>query len=211
MSATVQPPGGGVRMSAGKLGLLFFMLVVTALFFLLSIAYLARSQLPDWQSLGGESWRPLSASNLPWLNTVLLLAASLALQCARNASVLGELHRTRHAFMAGGVLAIGFVLGQLVLWTQLAARGFPVSGNPANSFFYLITALHGLHLIGGIGVWADTAIRYRESPLVARFQQRVALCSLYWHFLFVVWLAMFALLSSPREALDSLAGFCGLR
>jgi len=110
------------------------------------------------------------------------------------------------------VLAIGFVLGQLVLWQQLTARGFAVDANPANSFFYLITALHGLHLIGGIVVWGDTVLRFGPRALLtARLQLRIALCSLYWHFLFVVWLAMFALLLSPRETLDQLAGLCGLR
>jgi cytochrome c oxidase subunit 3 len=210
--ATLPHTPGRAHMPAAKLGLLFFMLVASAIFFLLTIAYLARAQLADWQSLGGESWRPLSASNLPWFNTLLLLIASLALQRARNAMVLGKLMRARHAFIAGGVLAIGFVVGQLALWQQLTARGFPIDANPANSFFYLITALHGLHLIGGIVAWGSTVARFGQGALItARLQLRVELCSLYWHFLFVVWLAMFALLSSPRETLDQLAGLCGLR
>ncbi len=199
------------RMPAAKVGLLFFMLVASTLFFLLAIAYLARAQLPDWQSLGGESWRPLSASRLPWLNTALLLVASLALQRARNAASSGKAQRARRAFIAGGILAISFVLGQLALWQQLAGRGFALDANPANSFFYLITALHGLHMLGGIAVWGDTAIRARHSTPTAWLRLRIELCSLYWHFLGVLWLALFALLASPREALDQLAGFCGLR
>ncbi|MCL2656713.1 MAG: cytochrome c oxidase subunit 3 [Betaproteobacteria bacterium] len=200
-----------LRMPAAKLGLLFFMSFVTVLFLLLTLAYLARAQLPDWQSLGGDSWRPLNASPLPWLNTLLLFLASLSLHAARGALEHHKPRGARMTFSIGGLCIFGFVLGQLMLWQQLRLRGVYLAGNPANSFFYLITALHGLHIFGGIAVWSGIALRLGDIAANARQRLHLQLCSLYWDFLFVLWLALFALLMSPRGTLDQIAGVCGLR
>ena len=82
-----------------------------------------------------------------------------------------------------------------VTWRHLAAAGYFLASNPANSFFYLITAVHGLHVLGGLvalGRAADRAWRGRD---MGKLRLSVDLCTTYWHFLLFVWVVLFALIN----------------
>jgi cytochrome c oxidase subunit 3 len=206
-------PGGGAlaQVTPAHIALRVLMLVITAVFGLLALAFLMRSQFPDWQGLADQPWMPLADPWRLWINTALLAASSVALQWARVAARRGERRATAWGLGAGGLLAFAFIGGQLGAWNDLAARGFFVASNPANSFFYLITGLHGAHLIGGLIAWARAALRLARGADLARVRTTVELCTSYWHFLFVVWLAMFALITRPQETLAALAAICGLR
>jgi len=68
------------------------------------------------------------------------------------------------------------------------------SSNPANGFFYLLTGLHGVHLLGGLVAWVRTSAKVRAGEDNARINMSVGLCAVYWHFLLVVWLVLFGLL-----------------
>ena len=72
--------------------------------------------------------------------------------------------------------------------------GYFAKTNPANAFFYLITGLHGLHLLGGLVAWGWTSAKVWRGFDIARVRLSVELCTVYWHFLLVVWLVLFALL-----------------
>lgn len=195
----------------GRIALRFLLGVITSLFFLLTLAYLMRAQFSDWESLAGLPWRPLTNPVSLWINTALLLASSVALQFASFAARNGNRPALRAALSVGGALAVAFIGGQLVVWEQLTAAGYYVSSNPANGFFYLITALHGAHLIGGLIGWTRATRRAWVDRDDARVRVSVQLCTTYWHFLFVLWLAMFGLLSSSPETINALAALCGLR
>ena len=96
---------------------------------------------------------------------------------------------------AGGVFALAFLAGQLLAWRQLQAAGYYAAGNPANAFFFVLTALHGLHLIGGLAVWGRTMSRLpRQGAARSSTRLTVELCAVYWHYLLIVWLILFALL-----------------
>ena len=86
--------------------------------------------------------------------------------------------------------------GQLLAWQQLADAGYFVQSNPANAFFYLITGIHALHLLGGLVVWSLTLIKLLGGAEVARVRLSVELCAVYWHFLLVVWVILFGLMLS---------------
>ena len=74
---------------------------------------------------------------------------------------------------------------------------FFTPANPALAFFYLLTAVHGLHLLGGLYVWGRTLVRMRRKDVEAiDVQLSVELCSVYWHFLLFVWLGVFAVMLS---------------
>ncbi|MCH8835570.1 MAG: cytochrome c oxidase subunit 3, partial [Proteobacteria bacterium] len=90
--------------------------------------------------------------------------------------------------------AFAFLVGQLVVWQQLAALGYFAATNPAAAFFYLITALHALHLLGGMVVWGRTTAKVWRGVEVEQVRMSVELCAVYWHFLLVVWLVLFGLL-----------------
>ena len=84
--------------------------------------------------------------------------------------------------------------GQLVAWQQLHADGYILAGNPASAFFYVLTAIHGLHLVGGLWVWARTTARVMTGADVESVRLSVELCTVYWHYLLLVWVILFALL-----------------
>ncbi len=98
--------------------------------------------------------------------------------------------------IAGGVFTISFLAGQLWAWQQLNASGYFLTANPANAFFYLLTALHGLHLLGGLLVWGRATGKVLRGAGVGDVRLSVELCTVYWHYLLLVWLVLFALLLS---------------
>ena len=79
--------------------------------------------------------------------------------------------------------AFAFLAGQLWAWQQLNASGHFTSANPAYAFFFLLTALHGIHLLGGLWVWARATARVLRGAEVGKVRLSVELCTVYWHFL----------------------------
>ena len=145
-------------------------------------------ELPDWQ--------PLSEPSQLWFNTGLLVISSALFQWARNIVVKDEKRNLHTALIGAGVFAILFIVGQLVTWENLQAGGFYMTSNPANAFYYLMTGLHAVHLLGGLWVWSRSSIRLLSGKEVKDIKLSVELCTLYWHFLLLVWLVLFALLSN---------------
>jgi len=171
-----------------KLGLFVFITVVTSLFALFISAYLMRMELGDW--------RPLPDPDLLWLNTGVLILSSIALQWALIAAKREQVDSMRNALLAGGFFAFVFIGGQLLAWQQLVDAGYYAHSNPANAFFYLITGLHALHLLGGVVAWGMTTIKVLGGTEVARVRLSVELCAVYWHFLLVLWVILFGLMLS---------------
>lgn len=171
-----------------KVGLRVFFVVATSLFLLFIVGYRMRMTYEDWV--------PLQEPMTLWLNTGFLVLASAAFQMATRAVAIGNEQSTRRAFYAGGVLSILFVTGQLAVWQQLNLAGHFVSSNPASSFFYLLTGVHGLHLVGGLVAWGRTLSKLHPGSDIAEAQMSVDLCTLYWHFLLLVWVVLFYLLLS---------------
>jgi cytochrome c oxidase subunit 3 len=139
-------------------------------------------------------WRPLRDPDLLWFNTAGLVFSSVALQWALIAARRGQMTRTRYGMLAAGFFALAFMAGQLVAWQQLIALGYLAQSNPANAFFYLITGLHAIHLLGGLVVWSRTTFKLLAGAELARVRLSVELCALYWHFLLVIWGILFSLL-----------------
>ncbi len=171
---------------AGKVGLRVFLVVVTVIFSLLIIAYANRMSFP--------TWRPMPEPWVLWLNTALLIASSIAMQWARNSTRQNNMNGVRDGLLLGGVLTFAFVTGQLFVWQQLVDMGYYASTNTANAFFYLVTALHGLHLLGGLVAWWRSVSRMRRGSSAVDLRLSVELCTVYWHYLLLVWLVLFALL-----------------
>lgn len=188
---------------AATVGLKVFLCVVTVLFSLLIVVYSERMLYEDW--------RPAPRQALLWLNTAVLLLSSAAMEWSLLAARRGRLEEARSGLLAAGLFAVAFLAGQLLAWRQLGALGAFDAGNPAAAFFYLITALHGLHLLGGLVAWARTAAGLWRRPDLARAVVQLRLCATYWHFLLVLWLVLFGLLFSGSDTLGTLLAICGLR
>jgi len=184
--------------SAPKVGLWAFLAVVSSLFGLFASAYMMR--LHD--SHGLTNWQPLDEPSLLWINTVVLVLASGAMQIARNRADRDDFNGLRGYIAAAAALTVAFLVGQVLAWAQLHASGTYGPGNPAYAFFILLTAVHGLHLVGGLVVVARTTVRVWRGVAKlnvvgrSRIRQSVSLCTLYWHWLLLIWLGLFALLLS---------------
>jgi cytochrome c oxidase subunit 3 len=181
-----EPPGAAAPVPTAKVGLGVFLAVVGSLFMLFVLAYSIRMLMGDW--------RPVPIPKLLWLNTGVLILSSLALHRAQLAAGRGELDGVKAGLLAGGGLTLLFVLGQLLAWRQLMAAGYFLAENPANAFFYLLTAVHGLHLLGGLVALGRTAAKAWREEGAEPPRLSVELCAMYWHFLLLIWLVLFALL-----------------
>jgi cytochrome c oxidase subunit 3 len=100
----------------------------------------------------------------------------------------------KKGLIAGGACTFAFLAGQLWAWQQLNASGHFTSANPAYAFFVLLTALHGMHLLGGLCVWARATARALRGVAVGKVRLSVELCTVYWHYLLLVWAVLFAVL-----------------
>jgi cytochrome c oxidase subunit 3 len=187
-----------VTSSAPKVGLFAFLGVVSSLFGLFASAYTMRMH-----GHGGlAAWQQLDEPSVLWLNTLVLVFASGAMQIARNRVDKDDFAGGRSYFLGAGALTVVFLVGQVFAWFQANASGSLGPGSPAYSFFVLLTAVHGLHLVGGLVVVGRTTARLwagiEKAGVVARSRARlsVQLCTTYWHWLLLIWLGLFALLLS---------------
>jgi cytochrome c oxidase subunit 3 len=186
-------PAERSSLPVAKIGLGIFFVVVGSLFTLVISAYSVRMDLADWQTV------PIP--KLLWFNTGVLVLSSVALELAKAAARRGDRDGVRTGLLAGGVAAVIFLIGQLLAWQQLRTAGYPLSGNPANSFFYLITGLHGLHIAGGlVALGRAIAKGYGSAPML-KLRASVELCTMYWHFLLVIWLILLGLLTGQADEL----------
>lgn len=194
-NAAVELRTASYAASNQRVALVCFLAIVGVLFLLFFVAYHMRLEPLEFAAGQRSDWVPLPEPALLWFNTFVLFLASAAYEWARREAKRGGTGNAKLAFLAAGGATLAFLVLQLVVWNQLTARGYYAHSNPANAFFYLITGVHGAHLLGGLVAWARAARRFAgtgESDAI-RLRQSVELCALYWHFLLLVWLGMLAL------------------
>lgn len=189
--------------SAPKVGLWVFLGVVTSVFLVFIGAYFMRMDMTHGGVAASQlqGWVPVDEPWILWLNTIALILASIAIQLAHgfSSSATGRVSMRRY-FNAAGLLTMAFLVGQVYAWQMLYDAGQFMPSSPAFSFFVLLTAVHGLHLVGGLYVWSRAASRIRkglekaELHEVAALRQSVQLCATYWHYLLMIWLVLFAIL-----------------
>ncbi|WP_088343314.1 MULTISPECIES: cytochrome c oxidase subunit 3 [Rhodomicrobium] len=178
---------GAMDMPAAKIGLGLFLAVVGTLFALLISAYFMRMGYADWQNI--------RVPQILWLNTGALAASSIALQTAQSAVYRRHIDGVRSRLIVAGAFGVLFLAGQFWAWHELTDSGFLLASNPSNSFFYLITGLHGLHVIGGMAALGWVTDRAWRSQTAEPLRLPVEMCTLYWHFLLFVWIVLFSLLT----------------
>jgi cytochrome c oxidase subunit 3 len=163
---------------------------ITMFFMALTSSFLVRKGL-------GNDWVAFSFPRILWVNTLILVASSFTIQAARR-----YLHEDqRSAFKRWWALTTGlgilFLGGQLIAWRQLARQGVFLVTNPSSSFFYVLTAAHGLHLVGGVLALLYVSQRnWQRSRMSLGTAADVA--SIYWHFMDGLWVFLLALLYLGR-------------
>ena len=171
------------RLATAKTGLWLFLATATVVFSMLLSAYLGRMDRPDWHLLP-RLW-------ILWLNTFFLILGSGTLEWARR-SAHRDLREARFWLLTAGAFTLFFVIGQLIAWQELSLAGYVLASNPSSSFFYLLTALHGLHVLGGLLAWGWATVQLLSGKGTERgVRSKIELCAIYWHFLLLVWLTLF--------------------
>ncbi len=182
-----QHDGRTLDLSKAKLGVRTIMVVSSVIFSLFVVSYSDRMLVHDWRSLS-EPW-------LLWINTGILIFTSFVFHKAKVYSDQNEFEKAKNTLLLVGFLSFAFITGQLLVWQYYVNLGQYVSTNPANAFFYLFTALHGLHVLGGLFFWGRATKKlFTNNYNVSKIKQAIELCAIYWHFLLIVWFILFGLM-----------------
>ena len=182
-----QHDGKTLDLSKAKLGVRTIMVVSTVIFSLFVVSYSDRMLVHDWRSLS-EPW-------LLWINTVILIFTSFVFHKAKILSDKNEFEKAKNYLLLVGFLTFAFITGQLLVWQYYVNLGQYASTNPANAFFYLFTAIHGVHVLGGLFFWGRATTKlFTKNFSVLKIKQAIELCAIYWHFLLIVWFILFGLM-----------------
>lgn len=191
------PPGysheDAIEPSKYKLAMWLGITSVLMLFVALTSAYILR-QVDRNTGTIAKDWVPLQIPSAMWVTTAVILLSSVSIEVARRKLKTNQFLQFKNWILITTVLGVVFLIGQLIAWRQLAAQGIYLSSNPHSSFFYLLTGLHGLHLLGG--VMALSYVTYAAVRLRISIKKRhaVEVTSLYWHFMDGLWIYLFVLL-----------------
>ena len=158
-------------------GILMFFMALTS-------AYIVRRDIPN------SNWHALAVPSILWLNTALLIASSFTLARARRLFKENDQEGFRHWWAFTTILGVFFLAGQVIAWRQLASAGLYLATNPSSSFFYVFTAAHGLHLLGGVFALAYVLLRPTHRLTKSTASEVV---SMYWHFMDGLWVFLFLL------------------
>ena len=178
--------GRGASRRASFTGLFVLLAASTMVFAAFTSAFVVRRGLSD-------DWAPLVKPPILWANTAVLLLSSVVLDFSRRA--LRKHNRASFNLWWTFATALGalFLVGQAYAWRELRDAGVFVASNPASSFFYVLTAAHAFHLLGGVAalVWVDVqALRLQLGPAK---RTAIDVSAIYWHFLDGLWLFLMLL------------------
>jgi len=192
-----------------KTALKFFLAVVSVFFMLFTITFLSRSQSIDFQALSGEPWLPLSDASQLWWNSLILLFASICMHFAVQSCKKQQWNIFILSLSSSCLMTMAFIFSQVYVWQLLTQKGFFIYSNPANSFFYLLTGIHLLHLAGGMFALTRVYVIYWRHGHTLALLANLRLCAIYWHYLFIIWLYLFFLLTADSTTYKTIALFCG--
>jgi cytochrome c oxidase subunit III len=191
------PPSDDLRepagLDAGRFGMRLLVAALSMLFAAAILAYvLIRSRAP--------SWPPAGVPALPdtlWISTALMVASSVTMQVARRAARTGREGALRAGMAATTILGVLFLVSQTLNWFALVAAHLTAKTDLYGFTFYILTGLHAAHVVGGLVPLAVVTVRALRGRYSAASHAGVEYCAIYWHFLDVVWVVMFAILMFP--------------
>ncbi len=143
-------------------------------------------------------WKPFDLPVQVWISTIIILASSVTYHLAQTSIERNNHQATKTWMIITTVLGAAFISSQIMSWIALTNRGFYMSGNPYAGFFYVLTAVHAVHVLGGITALGSVLLR-SWLPTVDKeaIEKRAALANVvgwYWHFMGGLWLVLFVLL-----------------
>ena len=143
-------------------------------------------------------WKPFSLPIQVWISTVLILASSLAYHISKKALDESKQERAKKWLLATTVLGATFISSQILAWLALVNRGVYVQSNPYAGFFYILTAVHAVHVFGGICALGSIVLRTWENTFdddeLKERQNLSNVVGWYWHTMDALWIVLFLLL-----------------
>jgi cytochrome c oxidase subunit III len=174
-----------------RLGVWVAMASIVMMFTSLSSAYLVRAATSN-------DWYPLATPRVLFFSTALIAMSSATVEIARRKLRAAMFSAYSRWLLLTALLGLGFLALQLIAWRQLASQGIYLWSNPHSSFFYLLTATHAVHLLGGLLALFYLILRTRTvatgSATGEKRRAAVEAVSIYWHFMDVLWIYLFVLL-----------------
>jgi len=166
-------------------GMMLALVAIFMIFAAFTSALVVRSGLSD-------DWVATALPGILWPNTLILLASSFTLEKARR----GYAGSGRFQLWWGATTVLGaaFLTGQILAWQQLAADGVYLDTNPSSSFFYVLTATHGLHLLGGLLALVYVSWKIQRKNSKTSVATIMGVTALYWHFMDGLWIYLIGLL-----------------
>jgi cytochrome c oxidase subunit III len=179
-----------LSMDPKKFGLWLFIVSIIMVFAALTSAYIVR------QAEG--NWLIFELPQLFWVNTIVIAVSSVTLHWAYLSARRDNLEAVKMATLLTTVLGVAFIVGQFLAWGTLVKNNVYFVGNPSGSFVYVLSGLHGLHIVGGVVfllVLSSSAMKYKINSKNLR---QIEMCATYWHFLGGLWLYLFIFLLLNR-------------
>ena len=175
--------------SSQKSAVIIIFGIATVLFSLIFTAYIY--SIPP-----GQDTMYLLKPNLLWANTIILFFVAYFFSRITKDLEKKETSKVKKNLIIVGGLSYIFLFGQLIFWTQLMKSGNYVTTNSYFSSFYIFTAIHGLHLLGGLFFWGKVSSRVLklEQNKILDEEKNISALSWYWTFLLVVWLGFFLMI-----------------
>ena len=182
----VEEPKRPLAMHPRKFGMWLFMASVMMLFMSITSAYIVR------QAEG--NWRYYDLPFLFYVTSVVIILSSVTMQLAYISLKKDKLKNAKIMISTTSILGVAFLVGQFIGWIQLVDNGIHLVGNPAESFFYLITGLHGIHIISAIVFLFIMLSAIFKGIAHSKNMAKMEMCTTYWHFLGGLWLYLFIFL-----------------
>jgi cytochrome c oxidase subunit 3 len=179
-----------LSMNPKKFALWLFMVSVVMVFAALTSAYIVR------QAEG--NWLIFELPQLFWVTSGIILVSSISMHWAYLSAKRDNLESVKIATIITTLLAVAFLVGQYLAWGALVENSVYFVGNPAGSFVYVLSGLHGLHIVGGV-VFLLILLRSTLTYNVhSKSLSLIEMCTTYWHFLGGLWLYLFIFLLLNR-------------
>jgi cytochrome c oxidase subunit III len=178
----------GATRRASLTGLFVLLTATTMVFAAFTSAFWVRRGLSN-------DWQPTALPPILWVNTGVLLVSSAMLEIARRSLKAARRTEFNRYWTVGTGLGILFLLGQALAWRQLNDAGVFIATNPSSSFFYVLTAAHAVHVIGGISALTYVDVKALLLQLGPGKRTAVDVCALFWHFLDGLWVYLMILLT----------------
>jgi cytochrome c oxidase subunit 3 len=163
-----------------------FIVSILMLFAAFTSAYLVRKAEGNWVEF--------KLPNLFWISTGILMLSSISMQFALSAAKKDQFNALRTSISITFVLGLIFLILQYYGWVQLVEMNVYFVGNPSGSFVYVLSGLHGLHLISGLVVLLVALVAAFKLKINAKALTQIKICSTYWHFLDALWIYLFLFL-----------------